>query len=128
MASHPRTTGYLIRCRSVSRAGGGEALFPVENVDIAVRIPSFFMQVVYTTSELNKIFIFIGTFDKTEPPKQQLEEAQALLDVSVKSKKLSSDYILVAHMQVSQTDSPGEALFKILKTWPHWKDCYMESC
>lgn len=71
---------------------------------------------------------FIGNFDKTEPPKQQLEEAEALLEVSVKSKKLSSDYILVAHRQVSETVSPGEALFKILKTWPHWKDCYMESC
>jgi len=93
-------------------------------------MPPFFMHVVYTSSQLNTIFlfIFIGTFDKTEPPKQQLEEAQALLDVSVKSKKLSSDYILVAHRQVSWTDSPGEALFKILKTWSHWKDCYMESC
>jgi len=93
-------------------------------------MPLFFMHVVYTSSQLNTIFIFIftGNFDKTEPPKQQLEEAQALLDVSVKSKKLSSDYILVAHRQVLQTDSPGEALFKILKTWPHWKDCYMGSC
>ena len=102
----------------------------MENVDTAVRIPSFFMRVVYTSAELNTsfIFIFIGTFDKTEPPKKQLEEAQALLEVSVKSKKLSSDYILVSHRQVSQTDSPGEALFRIMKTWPHWKDCYMESC
>lgn len=100
----------------------------MENVDTAVRIPSFFMHILFTSSGLNTIFIFIGTFDKTEPPKQQLEEAQALLDVSVKSKKLSSDYILVAHRQVSQTESPGEALFKILKTWPHWKDCYMDSC
>ena len=98
------------------------------DVDVAVKIPSFFMHVVYTSSELNTIFIFIGTFDLAEPRKQQLEEAQALLEVSVKSKKLSSDYILVAHRQVSQTESPGEALFKILKTWPHWKDCYMDSC
>jgi N-acetylmuramoyl-L-alanine amidase len=100
----------------------------MEYVDIAVMIPLFFMHVVYTNTELNTMFIFIGTFDKTEPPKRQLEEAQALLDVSVKSKKLSSDYILVAHRQVWETDSPGEALFKILKTWPHWKDCYMDSC
>jgi len=100
----------------------------MENVDIAVRMSSFFMHVVYTSLQLNTIFIFIGTFDNTEPPKQQLEEAQALLDVLVKNKKLSSDYILVAHRQVSETDSPGEALFKILKTWPHWKDCYMDSC
>jgi N-acetylmuramoyl-L-alanine amidase len=102
----------------------------MENVEIAAKIPSFCMHAVYTSSELNKIFIFIfiGTFDKDVPPKQQLEEAQALLDVSVKSKKLPSDYILVAHRQVSQTKSPGEALFKILKTWPHWKDCYMETC
>jgi N-acetylmuramoyl-L-alanine amidase len=63
-----------------------------------------------------------------EPPKQQLEQAKALLGVSVEKKKLPSDYILVAHRQVSQTDSPGKALFKILKTWPHWKDCYMDSC
>jgi beta-glucosidase/6-phospho-beta-glucosidase/beta-galactosidase len=29
---------------------------------------------------------------------------------------------------VSNTDSPGLALYKILKTWPHWKNCYMSSC
>jgi N-acetylmuramoyl-L-alanine amidase len=70
----------------------------------------------------------IGAFNVRTPPKQQLEEAQALLDVSVKNNKLSTDYILVGHQQVSDTDSPGQALFRILKTWPHWKDCYMSSC
>lgn len=71
---------------------------------------------------------FIGDFDTRSPPKQQLEEARALLEVSVKNKKLSTDYILVGHRQVSNTDSPGQVLFEIVKTWPHWKDCYMSSC
>jgi hypothetical protein len=35
MASHRRTTGYCISCRSVSRVGGGEVYIPMENVDIA---------------------------------------------------------------------------------------------
>jgi N-acetylmuramoyl-L-alanine amidase len=70
----------------------------------------------------------IGAFDTRKPPKQQLEEARAFLEVSVKNKKLSTDYILVGHRQVSNTDSPGQVLFEIVKTWPHWKDCYMSSC
>jgi N-acetylmuramoyl-L-alanine amidase len=70
----------------------------------------------------------VGTFGTRKPPKEQLEEAQALLDVSVEKKKLSKDYILVGHRQVINTDSPGQALFEILKTWPHWKDCFMSSC
>jgi N-acetylmuramoyl-L-alanine amidase len=74
-------------------------------------------------------FIFIiGNFHTVAPPEQQLEEAQALLAVSVKNRKLAADYILLGHLQVSNTDSPGLALYKILKTWPHWKNCYMSSC
>ena len=52
-----------------------------------MRIPSFSIYVLYTSTELSTIFIFIfvGTSDKTEPVKQQLEEAQALLDISVQN-------------------------------------------
>ncbi|XP_069675201.1 peptidoglycan-recognition protein SB2-like isoform X2 [Periplaneta americana] len=71
---------------------------------------------------------FIGKFSNVAPPNQQLEEAQALIDVSLKNNKLPSDYKLVGHRQVTDTDSPGDALFNIIKTWPHWKDCYMSTC
>nr|CAD7455587.1 unnamed protein product [Timema tahoe] len=71
---------------------------------------------------------FIGIFEKTAPLMQQLEEFQTFLNVSVEKGKLSADYKLIGHRQVSITDSPGQALHDIIRTWPHWEDCYMKTC
>nr|CAD7266114.1 unnamed protein product [Timema shepardi] len=71
---------------------------------------------------------FIGIFEKTAPLMQQLEEFQTFLNVSVEKGKLSADYKLIGHRQVSITDSPGQALYNIIRTWSHWEDCYMKTC
>nr|CAD7194093.1 unnamed protein product [Timema douglasi] len=71
---------------------------------------------------------FIGIFEKTAPLMQQLEEFQTFLNVSVEKGKLSADYKLIGHRQVSITDSPGQALYDIIRTWSHWEDYYMKTC
>lgn len=65
---------------------------------------------------------FIGTFNKVLPPKRQLDAAQKILEEGVKLKKLSKDYRLYGHRQLMGTESPGEALYKVIKTWPHWSE------
>lgn len=63
---------------------------------------------------------FIGNFDDVMPTKNQLEAAKKLLELGVELGKISEDYILLGQRQVAQTLSPGDALYHIIKTWPHW--------
>lgn len=65
---------------------------------------------------------FLGTFNSVVPPKRQLQAAQKLIEVGVKGGAIAKDYKLIAHRQVSPTLSPGDALYTVIKTWPHWTD------
>ncbi|KAG6461323.1 hypothetical protein O3G_MSEX012552 [Manduca sexta] len=63
---------------------------------------------------------FIGTFNTKRPPKKQLEACQKLINRGVKMGKLAKDYKLFAHRQLASTLSPGDMLYNIIKTWPHF--------
>lgn len=65
---------------------------------------------------------FIGTFTSELPTPKQLQAGQQLIDLGVKLGKISPEYKLLAHRQVSSTESPGLEFFKLLKTWPHWAE------
>ncbi|GBP93660.1 Peptidoglycan-recognition protein LE [Eumeta japonica] len=63
---------------------------------------------------------FIGTFNKEAPPQQQLDACMKLIALGVKEGKIAKDYKLLAHRQLMSTRSPGDKLYEILKTWPHF--------
>lgn len=63
---------------------------------------------------------FIGTFTALLPPPEQMRAAKLLIEEGVKLGKISTEYKLLAHRQVSATESPGAAFFKELQKWPHW--------
>ncbi|KAL0115763.1 hypothetical protein PUN28_010943 [Cardiocondyla obscurior] len=63
---------------------------------------------------------FIGTFNTVVPPKVQLHAAQKIIELGVKAGKIASNYKLLGHRQISQTLSPGDALYNEIKKWPHW--------
>ncbi|XP_013189387.1 peptidoglycan-recognition protein SA isoform X2 [Amyelois transitella] len=63
---------------------------------------------------------FIGTFNNEPPPEKQLDACKKLIKLGVQLGKLSKDYKLFAHRQLSSTLSPGAKLFEIIKTWPHF--------
>ncbi|XP_055315740.1 peptidoglycan-recognition protein LC-like [Sitodiplosis mosellana] len=65
---------------------------------------------------------FIGTFNKIAPPKRQLYAAQKLIEEGVKLKKLIPDYRLYGHRQLIPSESPGLALYEIIKTWDHFSE------
>ncbi|XP_068990061.1 peptidoglycan recognition protein-like isoform X2 [Neodiprion pinetum] len=63
---------------------------------------------------------FIGTYNTVAPSDHQMNALQQLIEIGVKSGKIAADYKLLGHRQVSKTPSPGDALYNIITTWPHW--------
>ncbi|XP_044614141.1 peptidoglycan recognition protein 3 isoform X2 [Equus asinus] len=64
---------------------------------------------------------FIGNFVEKPPNAAALEAAQNLIQCAVVKGYLSPNYLLVGHSDVTNTLSPGKALYNIIKTWPHFK-------
>nr|CAD7441871.1 unnamed protein product [Timema bartmani] len=62
----------------------------------------------------------IGTFISVLPPDSQLMAAKQLIQRGVELGKVSPNYKLLGHRQVSATESPGTALYDEIKTWPNW--------
>lgn len=67
-------------------------------------------------------FAFLGTFNKIVPPERQLKGVQLMIKEGIKLNKLREDYRLYGHRQFITTESPGTALYNVIKTWDHWSD------
>ncbi|KAH0535401.1 peptidoglycan-recognition protein LC-like isoform X1 [Cotesia glomerata] len=65
---------------------------------------------------------FIGTFNKETPPRRQIHALEKLIELGVKNEKISVNYKLLGHRQVSETLSPGDVLFGIIKAMDHWSE------
>ncbi|XP_008565865.1 PREDICTED: peptidoglycan recognition protein 4 [Galeopterus variegatus] len=64
---------------------------------------------------------FMGTFTGTPPNAAALEAAQDLIQCAVVEGYLTPNYLLVGHSDVANILSPGQALYNIIRTWPHFK-------
>ncbi|XP_032527673.1 peptidoglycan-recognition protein LB-like [Danaus plexippus] len=62
----------------------------------------------------------IGDWRFLVPPSNQLKSAKALINAGVELGYIKSDYKLVGHRQVRETECPGDALFHEIQTWDHW--------
>ncbi|XP_069701757.1 peptidoglycan-recognition protein SD-like [Periplaneta americana] len=69
---------------------------------------------------------FIGEFKDVLPTKEQMQAGQQLVQRGVQLGKVAHDYKLLGHRQVSRTESPGDAFYNVIKTWPHWEDIQQE--
>lgn len=67
-------------------------------------------------------FAFIGTFNKDLPPQRQLTAVQNMIKEGIKLKKLSNNYKLYGHRQLMASESPGAALYEVIKKWDQWSD------
>lgn len=63
---------------------------------------------------------FVGTFNKEVPPQRQIHALKKLIELGVNNKQIATNYKLLGHRQVSETLSPGDVLYSIIKTWDHW--------
>ncbi|KAB0790181.1 hypothetical protein PPYR_15491 [Photinus pyralis] len=68
---------------------------------------------------------FIGTFDVESPPYEQLRAAQELIKMGVNLGAISPDYSIYTERQLRLTNSPGEALYNIVKTWDYFSPIIM---
>ncbi|XP_001603488.1 peptidoglycan-recognition protein SC2-like [Nasonia vitripennis] len=63
---------------------------------------------------------FVGDFSYKSPIKEQIATAVKLLELGVKNGKLAKDYKLIGQRQVAHTQSPGDKLYNVIRTWEHW--------
>ncbi|XP_004632369.2 peptidoglycan recognition protein 4 isoform X2 [Octodon degus] len=66
--------------------------------------------------------VFMGTFTGNPPNATALQAAQDLIQCAVLKGYLTPNYLLMGHSDVVNTLSPGQALYNIIKTWPHFKN------
>nr|XP_020765524.1 peptidoglycan recognition protein 4 [Odocoileus virginianus texanus] len=64
---------------------------------------------------------FMGTFSGSPPNAAALEAAQNLIQCSVVKGHLVPNYLLLGQSDVTNVQSPGRALYNIIKTWPHFR-------
>nr|AAS49173.1 peptidoglycan recognition protein I beta [Mus musculus] len=72
-------------------------------------------------NDISLSITFMGTFTGSPPNAAALEAAQDLIRCTVVKGYLTPNYLLMGHSDVSNTLSPGQALYNIIKTWPHFK-------
>lgn len=63
---------------------------------------------------------FIGNYMQRIPNSKAISAARGLISCGVAQKYLTTDYDLLGHRDVGQTDCPGDALYKYIRTWPHY--------
>ncbi|XP_015122499.2 uncharacterized protein LOC107044927 [Diachasma alloeum] len=64
---------------------------------------------------------FIGNFESREPQPAAIKAAEDLLGFGVANGTIKSDYTLLGHRQTKSTTCPGDELYELIQTWPHWK-------
>ncbi|ESO90942.1 hypothetical protein LOTGIDRAFT_233462 [Lottia gigantea] len=62
----------------------------------------------------------IGSFDSVVPNAAALNTVKRLIQCGIDKGKISKDYVLRGHRDVNQTSCPGDALYKLIRTWPHY--------
>ncbi|XP_013400756.1 peptidoglycan recognition protein 1 [Lingula anatina] len=67
---------------------------------------------------------FMGDFSYRLPSPRALWALKAFLKNSVENGFLEENYVLLGHCQVAPFASPGDTLYRELKTWDHWQDIH----
>ncbi|XP_003406514.2 peptidoglycan recognition protein 1 [Loxodonta africana] len=65
---------------------------------------------------------FMGNYMERVPPARALRAAQNLLACGVARGALSPRYEVKGHRDVISTTSPGDQLYNIIQTWPHYSE------
>lgn len=59
--------------------------------------------------------------DKT-PQAAAIKAVENLMNYGIEIGKIQANYTLLGHRQTRATDCPGQKLYELIQTWPHWKN------
>ncbi|XP_053408874.1 peptidoglycan recognition protein 1-like [Mercenaria mercenaria] len=62
----------------------------------------------------------IGNYTAKLPNEKALTALKALIACGVEQKKLYPDFRMYGHRDAGKTECPGDALYKLIQTWPHY--------
>ncbi|CAD1474526.1 unnamed protein product, partial [Heterotrigona itama] len=62
----------------------------------------------------------IGNFNHHNPNAAAIKAVQDLIEYGVSLGKIQENYKLFGHRQTTQTTCPGDSLYQLIQTWPHW--------
>lgn len=65
---------------------------------------------------LTNFYLFVGH----TPNAAAIEATKNLISYGVAIGKIQSNYTLLGHRQTTRTSCPGDSLYELIKTWPHW--------
>nr|XP_023024203.1 peptidoglycan recognition protein-like [Leptinotarsa decemlineata] len=64
----------------------------------------------------------LGDFQDVEPPHVQVEVLKKFIECAQRNNRITENYHLIGHRQGSVTLCPGDKLFDVIKTWPHFDE------
>lgn len=65
---------------------------------------------------------FIGNFQSSPPKQSEIDAFFKLLDHGVATNMLDANYVINAQRDFHSSQSPGDAFYNIIKTWPRFRN------
>uniref|UniRef100_K1RBE8 Peptidoglycan recognition protein n=1 Tax=Magallana gigas TaxID=29159 RepID=K1RBE8_MAGGI len=65
-------------------------------------------------------FCVMGDFTSRVPNNLAINAVKSLIDCGVKTGRITQNYVLKGHRDVGQTSCPGDKLYALINTWPHY--------
>lgn len=65
-------------------------------------------------------FIVIEMFTGHNPSAAAIKAVKDLIEYGVTLGKIQENYTLLGHRQTTSTSCPGDSLYQLIQTWPHW--------
>lgn len=62
----------------------------------------------------------IGNFVGHNPSAAAIKAVKDLIEYGVTLGKIQENYTLLGHRQTTSTSCPGDSLYQLIQTWPHW--------
>jgi len=76
--------------------------------------------IVEYSNDESIVISFIGDYRREQPNEKQLTAGQDLIKEGLSLHKIQRNYGLYGVRQFCDNDSPGQALFDVIKAWPHF--------
>lgn len=65
----------------------------------------------------------MGDFNRFHPNEQYYQAIFYLIDYGISMEYIHKDYRIIAHRQTKDTQSPGEYVYRDIRTWNHYDTC-----